>query len=181
MRHRFHLECLRARSGGSLYCANDAQMSPAATQIGGKGRFDFGNGWLRILFKQRGGLHDHSVDTVTALRGLLSDEGLLQRMKFFRASEAFQSEDGLPGNDRERGNTRTYGLSIYVYGTRSALCQAAAESRAVQAEIIAKGVQQRHSRVGRVNCRHVTVYIQGDWAPATLNPKHSLSLLRLNR
>ena len=77
-------------SRGALDGAHDAGMGAAAAEIVGERVLDVALAWLLVLGEERRRLHDHAVDAVAALRGLLVDEGLLHRMRLLRRAEAFQ-------------------------------------------------------------------------------------------
>jgi hypothetical protein len=63
---------------------HDAGMRSATTEIVGKCVLDVGFAWLLVLCQEGGRLHDHAVDAVAALRGLLVDESFLNWMRFLR-------------------------------------------------------------------------------------------------
>jgi hypothetical protein len=92
------------------------------------------------------GGHDHSVDAVTALCGLLPKESLLNSVKVPARAEPFQSgylfsPDGIDSN-----RARTDGLTLEDDCTRSTLTQAATKLRPIQLKIISKYVQKRSIR-----------------------------------
>ena len=68
-------------------------MGPATAQIGGKRQPDLGLGGLFFAVEQRLGQHDHSGDTVAALRRLLSDESSLKRVRLLDGADAFERRD----------------------------------------------------------------------------------------
>ena len=67
---------------------DDPIVGSAAAEMTGQRLAHVGIGRLRLLIQQFLGLHDHAVDAIAALRGLLVDEGLLQRMRLFDACRA---------------------------------------------------------------------------------------------
>src|SRR5438309_4530869 len=111
-------------------------MGAAATEIVGERNPDLG--FARVLgLRQEGGrLHDHAVDAVAALCGLLVDEGLLHAMHLLALGQAFERDDLLFRADRaERDLARAHGLAVDMHRAGAALAETAAETRAVQAEI----------------------------------------------
>src|SRR5437899_400880 len=68
-------------------------MGPAPAQVAGERLLDVD--FTRVLAggQEGGGLHDHAVDAVAALHGLLIDEGLLHGMRPLRRAETFQRDD----------------------------------------------------------------------------------------
>src|SRR4029077_3793342 len=79
--------------------ADDARMRAAAAQIVGEHLLDLRRAWpLAFVGVEKGGrLHDHAVDAVAALDGLLVDKGLLQRMRVLRAAEALERDHSVAG------------------------------------------------------------------------------------
>src|SRR6186997_2003990 len=73
--------------------AHDAGMGAAAAKILGKRIFDVGFGRLLVLGEESCRLHDHSIDAVAALRGLLVDKGLLHPVRLVRRAKAFQRDN----------------------------------------------------------------------------------------
>ena len=70
--------------GGALDGTHDAQVRAAATQIACERLSDLILAGPLVRGEQRGRLHDHAVDAVAALGGLLLDEGLLHRVRCLR-------------------------------------------------------------------------------------------------
>src|ERR1035437_10809563 len=98
-----------------------------------------------VLGEECGGLHDHAVDAIAALRGLLVDERLLHRMALLGRAEAFQRHHLLlRTHSRQRRGARLHGGAVYVDHAGAALAESAAEARAVQAEIVAQHIEQRY-------------------------------------
>src|SRR4029078_3389575 len=82
--------------------AHDARMGSAAAKVVGKRILDGCFGRLLVLGEESRRLHDHSVDAVAALRGLLVDKGLLHPVRFFRRAKAFQRDNLLVHIDRRK-------------------------------------------------------------------------------
>ena len=107
---------------------------------------------MRAALQQRRSLHDHTVDTITALHGLFVNQSALQRVRPSGSSEPFQRDNLIPFADlRERQQARPRWLAVDVDGAGAALPKTAAEFRSLKAEIIAQNVQERG---GPVNRRH---------------------------
>jgi hypothetical protein len=68
-------------------------MRAAPAQIPGERILDVGLARLAVFSKEGGRLHDHAVDAVAALHGLLLDEGALQRVQIFRRAQALEGDD----------------------------------------------------------------------------------------
>src|SRR5512143_4135174 len=73
--------------------AHDAGMGAAAAKVVGERNLDGGFGRLLVLREESRRLHNHSVDAVAALRGLLVDKGFLHPMRLFRRAKAFQRDN----------------------------------------------------------------------------------------
>ena len=131
---------LRLCSDCALDRPDDAGVRAAAAEVVGERLFDLRFGRLLVLGEERGGFHDHAVDAVAALHGLLVDEGPLHRMWLLRCAEALQRHDPLPGLDRrQRGDAglRT-ALAVDVHRASAALREPAAEARPLEREIVAQ-------------------------------------------
>src|SRR5262245_4840965 len=96
---------MAAPSGGrrcALDRADDAQMRAAAAKVVHERRLDLVLARLRIRLEERRSLHDHAVDAIAALHGLLVDERLLQPMRLLGRTETLERYDlaALDGGDR---------------------------------------------------------------------------------
>jgi hypothetical protein len=141
--------------------SNNFQMRSTATQYSGKAPSNLLVGWIRVLVQKRLRGQDDAAHAVSALRRLLVDEGLLNRMRMPESSEPFQRDD-LPGSgSRDRGDARADGFAAGKNCTRPALTKAATESRAIQTQIIPQNVQQRSCRI-HVNRRRAAVDSESD-------------------
>ena len=107
-------------------------MSAAAAQIAGQRLFDLGVGGLGVFVEQRFGGHDHAIDAVAALHGLLVDKGLLDLVHLLGGAETFEGGDGLVLRAAHRGDAGADGVAVDDYGASAALRQAAAELGAVE-------------------------------------------------
>ena len=72
---------------------DDAVVGAAAAEIAGERLAHVGFGRLRLAVEQLLGRHDHAVDAVAALRRLLVDEGLLQRVRLLERAEPLERGD----------------------------------------------------------------------------------------
>src|SRR3954452_20172942 len=101
-------------------------MGAAAAQVAGERLADLGFARRLVRRKERRGRHDHAVDAIAALRGLLVDERTLQ-LRWLRArTQALQRRDrSLEVPDRKQA--RAHGLAVEMHGARPALAEAAAE------------------------------------------------------
>src|ERR1700730_4425004 len=124
--------------------ADDARMRAAAAQIVGEGLLDVCRARLLALVgvEEGGRLHDHAVDAVAALGGLLVDEGLLQRMWILRAAQALERHHLVVGLERrQRHHARAHRPAVDMHRAGTALTKPAAEPRSVQAEIVAQRIE----------------------------------------
>src|SRR2546430_2653543 len=91
---------------------DDAGMRPAAAEVVRQRAPDVALARLLVLGEEGGRLHDHAVDAVAALGGLLVDEGLLHAMQLLAAGEALERHDLLLPFDRgQRSLARAHGLA----------------------------------------------------------------------
>src|SRR5438445_8352165 len=86
---------------GLYHRTDDAQMRAAAAKVVRQLGFDLLFRRLRVALQQGGGLHDHAVDAVAALHGLLLDEGLLDWMRIRVRAQPFERHH-LAGDRRKR-------------------------------------------------------------------------------
>src|SRR6266852_2793984 len=82
---------------------------------------------VRLLLKERPGVHDHSGGAVAALKTAVIDEGLLQRMQLAVAFQSLNRDDVLAVHICERELTRPRGFAVDGDGT----CPADSEPAAV--------------------------------------------------
>ena len=122
---------------------------------------------LWILVEERRGGHDDARQAEPALRRLLVDERLLQRMRSVRSAEAFERRDlsAVQGAyRRDAGANRTLPDD---HRARPALTQAASELWPAKRQIVAEHIQQRRRRI---DVDHVSraVHRQGKLAHGAL-------------
>ena len=128
--------------GGAHDRLLDARIGHAAAEIAVHMRHHFFLGRVGILGKQRRRLHDLPGLAVAALRNLLGDPRLLQRMIALGA-EAFDGGDLLAGDVAERGLAGSHRFAVDVNRAGAAQAGAAAEFRAGHLQLFADGPEQR--------------------------------------
>jgi hypothetical protein len=124
-------------------------MGAASAEISSKRLTDFGSGRMWVPVEERLCGHDHSVDTVTALRCLLGNESLLKWMGLVDSTKPFQRNHRCGADGRQREHTGADSLGADYGGARTALRKAASKFRSIKAEIIAQNVEQRRVAIGR--------------------------------
>ena len=119
---------------------------PQRQRLGARGGAHIGFGRMRHAVEQCLGGHDHAVDAVAALRRLLVDEGLLQRMRLVDGAEALDGGDLLLADvlDGAHAGARRHAVDQNRAG--AALLEPAAELGAIEGEIVAQHVEQ--GRIG---------------------------------
>src|SRR5205807_1782863 len=99
----------------------------AAAEVFGEGLPDLAIARVGRALEQRLAGHDHAVDAVPALGGLLLDECLLNRVGLLARAEPFERRDAQAGRLGDRHRARAHGLAVHQHGARAALAEAAAE------------------------------------------------------
>jgi hypothetical protein len=128
---------------------------------------------VRVPFVPIRCLHDHAVDAVPALHGLLIDERLLQRMETVWRTQPFQRDD-MPRTDAgQRCHAGTDGAAINVHGTCAALPEAATEARSAQADIVSQHIEQRGIGIIDINRDRVAIHQKCLWH--SLLPRYVLA------
>ena len=122
-------------------------MRAAAAKIAGQCLPNLRFAWVLGPGEESGGFHDHAVDAISALQRLLVDKGLLQRMRSLGCTEPFQGNDRAVAYRRERSNARPHRVPIDVDRAGAALSEPATKTRAVEAQIVAQCIEQRHVRI----------------------------------
>src|SRR5512146_810861 len=97
---------------------------------------------------ERGRRHDHSVDAVGALRGLLVDERLLHRMRLVDRAEALDRRDRAAGRGGKRSSARANRGAVDVHHARAALPKSAPELGSREPQVITQDVEERGVRRG---------------------------------
>ena len=133
----------RAHFGG---CAHDrlldAGIGHAAAEIAVHVRDYFVLGRIGVLGEQRRRLHDLPGLAVAALRNLLGDPRLLQRMVALGA-EAFDGGDFLAGDVAERCLAGSHRFTVDVNGAGATQAGTAPELGAGHLQLFADGPEQR--------------------------------------
>src|SRR3954453_23289504 len=170
---------LRHDGGGMLYSFKDGYVGSAPAEIGRRPRvregiFDLRYGRVGIALEEFGSLDHHAVLAKAALRSLLFDPSLLDRMqdvlRLLRCDafllcpsggKTFERGDFLVGYARDRRNARARFLAVNQNGAGSALGKSAAELRADQFEIVAQDIEQRRV-VGRLALAPDSIDVERD-------------------
>src|SRR2546422_11450054 len=97
-------------------------------------RSDLAVGGLGVLVEQSLGAHDHAVDTVAALHGLLIDEGLLELMHLLAVAQTFQRSDALILRSADLSDAGTDGIAVHDERAGAALRHAATALWSVELE-----------------------------------------------
>ena len=138
-------------------CAFDsganALVSTTAAQVASQCIFDLNVGGFGRAFQQRAGRHDHAVDAVTALHGLLINKSLLQLAGLAVLAQAFQRGDGFACQSADRQQTRAGGHIVDMNCTGTALTQAAAVLGTFKFQVVAQNIEQRRVCVGDYSLR----------------------------
>src|SRR5579864_5320529 len=115
---------------------------------------------VRSLREQRRGRHNLSALAVSALRNILRNPGLLQRMQPVRA-QTFDCRDVLAGGFRNAHRASPRERTVYVHAARAAQANAAAEFRARQLKRVAQIPEQR-GVWGNINVLLSAIYAESD-------------------
>src|SRR5262249_30289576 len=107
--------------------------------------------------------HNLPVHAEAALKGLRVNPRLLNGVRFLRCAETLERRDLLVRCRRDGGDARPYRLAFHDYRARTALTQAASESRSTTIKIIAKDVQQRRGRID-VHLHRLAIDLQVHYA-----------------
>src|SRR5216683_8250265 len=146
-------------------------MGPAAAFEAGQPLADLAVARVRIILEQRRRGHHPAIDAIAALRHLLVDIGLLDRMRLLGRAEPGEGLDLAAGDRRERGDAGANGSAVEMHGAGAALREAATEMRVRETEIAAQGIEQRHLGIG-FDRRRLAVELEGNAL------RHRIFLLR---
>ena len=122
-------------------------MGSAATKIGTHMAANFLFGGFGFCVEQSLRAHHHARNAITALRGFLIDEGLLQFVWLAVFHEAFGGGHLAAGDRSNREDAGESRATIHMHHAGAALTETAPEFRAVQAKIVSQNVKQRRRRV----------------------------------
>ena len=126
--------------------ADDPAVGAASAQVLRQRLAHLGCRRVRVVIEQILRRHDHAVDAIAALGGLLVDEGLLQRMRLVDGAEPLDRGDLGLADGTDLGDARAHRPAVEQHRAGAALGEPAAEFGAVQREIVAQHVEQR--RIG---------------------------------
>src|SRR5262249_8171597 len=108
---------------------DDAQMAAAPAQVVHQGLLDVGFLRMGIAVEQRLRRHDHAIGAVAALRRLLVEKGLLQRVKRCRRGQTLERGYLRTFGARDWSHARARGGTVNDARASAALAQAAAKLR----------------------------------------------------
>src|SRR3954451_5959717 len=117
---------------------------------------------LGVALEECGAGHHHAVRAIAALRGLLGDEGGLHTVWLLDRAEAFDGGDLAAREARGRNRAGAHRLAIDQHRAGAALAEAAAVFGALQAEIVADGVQQGLFGIANVERSRAPVHRECD-------------------
>jgi len=116
--------------------------------------------WVRIFVQKRLCSHNPTIQTVAALERLFLDESALNGMRFLGRPKAFQSDDVLPGQERDRQLARPHRHVVDKNRAGATLPKTATKPGIVQAEIVSQDVQKRTIRIDIHGVR-LAIYVEG--------------------
>ena len=125
----------------------NAVIRHAAAQGAGHPLADLRVGRVGVLVEQHLGGQDLAVLAEAALRHLLVDPRLLDRMQHAVFREPLERGDLGALHRRHRPDARAHRFALDDDRARAALAEPASESRPLQAEIVAQDVEQRSRRL----------------------------------
>src|SRR5262245_14577146 len=128
---------LSHRRCGGVYRLADAIIGSARTDMARHRPLDLRVAWVLVLRKQRRRGHDLSRLAIAALRNLLRDPGLLDRMIAI-PGETFDSDDRLARSLRYLGAARTHRLAVQMNRACAAERGAATELGPGEPECVAQ-------------------------------------------
>src|SRR5260370_16178064 len=108
----------RLHAGGALHRANHAQVAAAAAEISVEGLLDLIVAGMWIFIEEHFRGHDHAVHAVTALRGLLFDEGRLERVRMLERAQAFEGRYAAILRAADGNAAGAHGASVHDDGAR---------------------------------------------------------------
>jgi len=137
-------------------------MRPAPAQYSGEGRPNLFVGWIGVLIQKSLCGQDDAADAVSALRCLLVDEGLLDRVRMLKRSETLQRDNFVACSSRHGSDARADGFTAGEHRARPALAKTATELRSIQLKVVPQDVEQRSRRID-VNRRGASVDSKRDF------------------
>src|SRR5215475_5144969 len=98
---------------------------------------------LRILGEERGGGHEDARDAVAALGHAEPDEGVLERVQDAVLAETLDGRHGTPARLHRQHEAARHRLAVEVHGAGAAVPGTTTFLGSGEAEVLAKGVEQR--------------------------------------
>ena len=124
-----------------------AHVREAAAENAGHGALNLLVAGIGIFVDEGLGRHDDGVQAKTALRRLLVDESLLNRVRLVDGAEAIERGDFVSRDGFDRRDAGANRLTFHDHGAGAALAEAAAKFRSAKIQIVAQGVEQRSRRI----------------------------------
>jgi hypothetical protein len=131
----------------SLNGPQNSQVASASAEDAVQSLPDLPFGWPGILIKQHLGIHNHAIHTVPALRRLLIDECLLERMGMRYASQTLECRNVPVLRIAHRHAARPNCIAVHDHRATAALRKTAPEPWAFQSQVVAQDVQQRSAGI----------------------------------
>src|SRR5262249_29818957 len=149
--------------GGAEHRADDARVAAAAAEIARQrlAHLRLGRAWVLLQEGARG--DDHAGRAVAALRGLLGDEGGLDRIGALGRAQAFDRRDGPRLHGARGRDARPGSAPVDQDGAGAALREAAAEVGPGEPEVVSEHIEERRLRIVELDGpgRGVHVELQG--------------------
>jgi hypothetical protein len=121
----------------------NARIGTAAAQIAGHHLIDLLVRWLRDVFKERNGLHDLAGLAIAALRNLVFDPCLQNRVPV-SITQPFDRDYRLPSDVADMRLTGTDSRSVYLDGAGATLRYPAAVLGTCDSKFVAQHPKQGH-------------------------------------
>src|SRR3990172_3876714 len=137
----------RAKAGIPLDGAQHPCVREAPAQHGRERLLDLRVGGIGRPVEKRLRGQDDAVQAEAALRSLLVDERLLNRVRLRRRPESFERRDLGAVKRGDRCDAGPDGAAPHDHCAGTALAEPAAELRPVDGEVVAEDVQQRRGRI----------------------------------
>jgi hypothetical protein len=152
-------------------------MGETAAQHASESFADFLIGSIRFYVEDSFGCQDYATQAKSALSGAFVNEGLLDRVRFFRCAEAFEGRDFILANRAHWHDAGSHDLAAQDYGAGSALGHAAPELRPTQSKFVAQNEEQRCLRI-QIESVHTAVDFEGNLGHGNLKINCNLKQFR---
>src|SRR3984885_7958584 len=139
---RASIACLDRATRGTHYRANDLHMRAAAAEIVAQRFHRLLFGRVRVAHQQRLGRHDHAVEAIAALRGLLGNKSFLHGVGVDAGAETFKCHDVAAGAAFDRDHAGASRHAVDQHGASAAFAEATPVFRSVQFEVVAQHMEQ---------------------------------------